>query len=149
VAHTERSLVCVDANPVAVRYTEANARTAGLGSQVKTRLGRITDVLRADETFPMVIADPPWVVSAETRRFPEDPLLAIDGGTNGLVVARECWDAIDQHLGDCGAALLQLGCVEQVTALVSLGSGSLRCREVRQFRGGVVVHLVRTHDERA
>ena len=33
-----------------------------------------------DERFPLVVADPPWVPRAEVGRYPEDPVLAIDGG---------------------------------------------------------------------
>ena len=51
------------------------------------------EVLAPDERFALVIADPPWVPRAETGRFPEDPLLAIDGGDDGLDLARACWAA--------------------------------------------------------
>jgi methylase of polypeptide subunit release factors len=143
VAGTGRRLVCVDMNPVAVEYNRSNARSAGLDSLVEVRQGRIGEVLGPDEEFPLVIADPPWVLSAETRRFPEDPRTAIDGGTDGLRVALECAEAIDRHLADGGAALLQLGSVDQVAALMSKASESLRVLETRQFDGGVVAHLVR------
>jgi release factor glutamine methyltransferase len=147
VAGTERRLVCVDADPVAVEYAEHNARSAGLRHRVEVRRGRFQDVLRPRERFPMIIADPPWVPSAETGRFPQDPLPAIDGGCDGLVVARACLEAIEHHLAVGGAALLQLGSVEQVAALMSLGSGSVRCLEVRCFEGGAVARLARTDDE--
>ncbi len=146
VLGTTRRLVCVDLNPAAVGYTELNARAAGLATEVETRLGRITDALRPEERFPLIIADPPWVESAETGRFPEDPLLAIDGGVDGLAVARQCLEAMEVHLDAHGAALLQLGSVEQVAALMSLGSGALRCLEVRRFDGGAVAHLARADD---
>lgn len=149
VAQARRRLVCVDLNPAAVRYTELNARAAGLEHEVEIRQGRISEALRPDERFALIIADPPWVASAETGRYPGDPLLAIDGGADGLAVARECWEAVERHLADRGAALLQLGSVEQVAALISLGTGSLRCLEVRRFEGGAVAHLARSTEEGA
>ncbi len=147
IARTDRPLVCVDLNPAAVEFVEANARAAGLEGRVSVRLGRLTEVVQPDERFPLVIADPPWVESSDTGRFPEDPLLAIDGGHDGLTVARECLEVIDSHLADGGAALLQLGSVDQVAALMSLGSGSLRCLEVRRYDGGAVAHLARTDQD--
>src|SRR4051812_28275916 len=75
-----RRLVCVDANPVAASYTLRNAREAGLVDLVEVRTGWIDELLKADEEFPLVVADPPWVPRAQTGRFPEDPLIAIDGG---------------------------------------------------------------------
>jgi release factor glutamine methyltransferase len=141
VARAHRGLVCVDASPVAARYTTMNAGAAGLADAVEVRIGRMTDVLVAGESFPLVIADPPWVASAETGRHPADPLLAIDGGSDGLAVARECLDVIADHLADDGAALIQLGSTHQVEALMSADSGFLTCREVRTFEGGVVARL--------
>ena len=66
-------------------------------------MGRISDVLAPGERFPLIIADPPWVRRAETRRFPEDPLLAIDGGDDGMSVVRECLAAIAAHLAPAGS----------------------------------------------
>jgi methylase of polypeptide subunit release factors len=146
VAGTDRSLVCVDVDATAVEYAQQNARSAGLDHRVTVRRGRFQEVLRPDERFPLVIADPPWVTSAETGRFPLDPLLAIDGGSDGLVVARVCLETIEAHLADGGEALLQLGSVDQVAALMSLGSGGLRCLEIRRYDGGAVARLARTQE---
>ena len=145
VRRTDRTLVCVDADPTAIEFGRINASQAGLAPSVEFRLGRIDEVLRPGETFRLVIADPPWVTSAEVTRYPDDPRSAIDGGDDGLTVARLCLRAIEAHLGHGGAALLQLRSVDQVAALLSLGSGTLRCLEVRQYDGGVVARLERVH----
>lgn len=147
VARTGRDLVCVDLDPAAVHYTELNARGAGLEHRVTVRQGRLTEVVHDGERFALVIADPPWVETGETGRYPEDPLAAIDGGHDGLTVARECLDVIESHLAVSGTALLQLGSVDQIAALMSLGSGSLRCLEVRRYDGGAVAHLARADDD--
>jgi methylase of polypeptide subunit release factors len=147
VARTARDLVCVDLDPAAADYAELNARTAGLEHRVTVRQGRLTEVVRDGERFALVIADPPWVETSETGRYPEDPLGAIDGGHDGLTVARECLDVIESHLAVGGTALLQLGSVDQIAALMSLGSGSLRCLEVRRYDGGAVAHLARADDD--
>jgi methylase of polypeptide subunit release factors len=143
VVGTGRRLVCIDMDAVAVEYNRSNARAAGLDSLVEVRQGRISEALATHEEFPLIIADPPWVLSAATGGFPEDPRTAIDGGADGLRVAVECCDAIDRHLAIGGAALLQLGSVDQVAALISKAPENLRVIETRQFSGGVVAHLVR------
>lgn len=147
VARTGRSLVCIDLNPAAVDYTELNARVAGLEQRVIARKGRLSQAVGDDERFPLVIADPPWVESGRTGRYPEDPLEAIDGGHDGLEAARECLQVIGSHLACGGAALLQLGSVDQVAALLSLGTGSLRCLEVRCYDGGALAHLARADQD--
>ena len=143
VAPCERRLVCVDVNPVAAEFTCANARAAGLQDRVEMRQGRIDAVLAPDERFPLIIADPPWVRRSETQRFPEDPLLAIDGGDDGLSVVRECVTAIATHLADGGVALLQLGPDGQVEAVSRLLKGTgLRAGETRAFgRHGVLLRI--------
>jgi methylase of polypeptide subunit release factors len=140
VAGTTRRLVCVDANPAAIALTQLNAHAAGL-TDVETRHTRLQDALRTHEVFPLILADPPWVETARVHTYPQDPVLAIDGGADGLVLARDCWSLVEQHLAPAGTALLQLGSVKQVAALVSLGRGELRCMEVREFDGGVVARL--------
>jgi release factor glutamine methyltransferase len=145
IAGSDRRLVAVDASPTAAEHAADNAAAAGLAGQVEVRLGQLDEVLDADERFAVVIADPPWVPRAETGRFPQDPLLAIDGGDDGLDVARLCLEVISHHLVPGGAAVLQLGTLEQVSALgdrVAEG-GVLRTGEVRKHDGGVLVRLDR------
>ena len=60
---------------------------------------------------------PPWVRRGQVDRFPEDPLLAIDGGPDGLALARRCVQVIAGHLAPGGVALLQLGSPSQVENL--------------------------------
>ena len=116
---TGRGLVCVDANPVACDFARANALTAGLADRVEVREGRLETALAEDERFPVVIADPPWVPRDQTSQFPEDPLLAIDGGGDGLDVARACLQVIADHLAPGGSAVLQLGTTDQAEVLRS------------------------------
>ncbi len=143
VALTPRPLVCVDLNPVACEYTRRNAEAAGLAELVSIRQGRIDEVLQPREGFAVVVADPPWVPRADTGRFPEDPLLAIDGGDDGLDVAWACVAAASRHLLPGGSAVLQLGTLEQAAAIDNgLGRyGDLAVVEVRQAERGVLVRL--------
>ena len=149
VAGTDRLLVCVDASEAASDFTRSNACTAGLADQVEVRNARLEDALGAAETFPLIIADPPWVPRHETGQFPEDPLTAIDGGDDGLDVARACLLVIDAHLSPRGSALVQLGTAEQARLLAadqSMTSGSIELGEIKQFDRGVVVRLDRSRD---
>lgn len=143
-ASTQHRLVAVDASPVACGYARLNADAAGLGSRVDVREGRIEDVLQPDERFDLVIADPPWVPSSDVGRFPRDPVVAIDGGDDGLDVARSCLGAIESHLVPGGSAVLQLGNVDQIERLRDGldHSSPLSIRETRTFGShGVLVRL--------
>ena len=146
VAKTGRRLLCVDANPVACDYARANALAAGLAELVEVREARLQEALAPDETFPVVIADPPWVPREQTVRYPEDPLTAIDGGDDGLDVARACLAVIDDHLSPGGSAVLQVGTRAQADALRSepcFTDGRLVMVEVRQQVRGVLARIDR------
>jgi len=137
-----RSLVCVDADATACAYLRRNAANAGI--RVDVREGRMDAVLDADERFAVVIADPPWVTTDEVGRYPEDPLLAIDGGRDGLEVVRACLDVIAAHLSDGGSALLQTGPdqPDEVRALLEAYE-DLELREVRVAERGALVRIDR------
>ena len=144
VALTGRPLVCVDLNPVACDFARRNAEAAGLGHLVEVREGRLEEAVAADERFALVIADPPWVPRAETGRFPEDPLVAIDGGDDGLDVARSCVRVAGRHLLLGGSAVLQLGTLEQAARVNDgLADVGLVADEVRTGERGVLLRIER------
>ncbi len=145
VVGSTRRLVCVDVDPAAASYTLRNAAAAGLADRVAVRRSAIDEALDPGERFPLVIADPPWVPRAQTGRFPEDPLLAIDGGTDGMQVVEECLRAVAAHLAPGGVALLQLGTREQAAAVCAgLGERDLVAGELREHgEQGVLLRLDR------
>ncbi len=149
VAQTTRSLVQVDLNPAACTWARLNAHAAGLRARVEVREGSIDEAVGRDERFAVIIADPPWVPSAQIGQFPEDPSIAIDGGGDGLVLAKAACQVIERHLADGGSAVLQIGTTAQVAQLSdSLGAegSSLYVAETRAFERGVLALL--RHDDR-
>jgi release factor glutamine methyltransferase len=139
VRRGSRTLVCVDSEPAAVRWCEENATRNGLAPRVDVRRGELDGVLGVDERFVLVIADPPWVSSEDVERWPDDPPAAIDGGPDGLVVARRCLEVAVRHLVPGGAALLQLGSVEQADDLRDCARDlGLLSTELRMGERGVV-----------
>jgi release factor glutamine methyltransferase len=101
-------------------------------------------VLEHDDQFALIIADPPWVPSSDIGQFPEDPGIAIDGGDDGLDLARACIRVIGGHLMVGGAAVLQLGNLDQAEALTDLAkSCGLVFAHPRTFERGVLVRLDR------
>ena len=104
----DRDLVQVDRDPVAVEYAAANARRAGWGDRIEIREASLADALRPDESFDVILADPPYLPTDATTRWPDDPLGAIDGGSDGLDLIRTCLHLAGEHLADRGSMLLQV-----------------------------------------
>ncbi|GAC1478411.1 MAG: hypothetical protein NVS1B12_14730 [Acidimicrobiales bacterium] len=141
---TGRSLVQVDANPAACRLASDNAEAAGLTSAVEIRCGWLREMVRPDERFPIVIADPPYVSSAAVSSF-ADPTLAIDGGTDGLDRLIECCQLAARHLLTGGLLSLQVWGPSQWARLLPKVPASLVLDECRTFGSDrAVVHLTRT-----
>jgi methylase of polypeptide subunit release factors len=104
----DRDLVQVEADPVAASFAEANAARAGWSDRVEVRTARLETALRPDERFAVIVADPPYLRSADIARWPDDPPTAIDGGSEGLDVVSACLHVAAQHLTDAGQLLLQV-----------------------------------------
>lgn len=142
-AGTDREVVAVDLDATACGFARANAEAAGVSPRFEVREGAMDAVLRPEERFALVVADPPWVPSSDVGRFPEDPLLAIDGGADGLGVARACLEVASRHLRPGGSLLLQLGQDDQADRLLAgdahgtwVDAGRRRCPR------GLVLRLV-------
>jgi release factor glutamine methyltransferase len=142
VCGTRRELVCVDIDPVATAYAEENAARNGV-SGVEVRTQGVEEAAGDTRRYVLVIADPPWVPSAETGRFPEDPLRAIDGGADGTDLALACARTAAAVLDPGGLLLLQLGTSAQVDAVVTAVAPTLLEVERRTCEGGVLVLLSR------
>lgn len=150
VSGTSRHLVQVDADGLAcdlARRNAARASQAGARWSVEVRHGDLEEALKPDELFVFVLADPPWVRSDATSDHPDDPVSAIDGGDDGLDLARACLEVISRHLTQDGAALVQVGDRVQVDALgehlrtrPELG---LRAVAHELLEGGAIVHVAR------
>lgn len=144
VAGSRRELVCVDADPTATSYAASNAERNGLGAQVTTRTATIADLAVSDERYALVIADPPWVSSAETGTFPADPLLAIDGGPDGTDVAVECVATAARLLVPGGVLVLQVGSEAQLDGPITAAAHAHRMlvAERRVHERGTLALLV-------
>ncbi|WP_028651708.1 RsmD family RNA methyltransferase [Nocardioides halotolerans] len=144
-----RPLVCVDLDPVACGFLRKNAALAGI--EVDVRQGPMDEVVAAGEEFPVIVADPPWVRTEEVGTFPEDPVTAIDGGRDGLDLARTCLAVIDRHLAIDGSALLQVGPLDQAQRIRDLVEhyDELDVVEVRDYERGALVRIDRVVPEAA
>jgi methylase of polypeptide subunit release factors len=117
VALTGAPLVQVDRDPAACRWAGVNAAANGYGHLVEQRCGRAGEVLTPGEEYAVVIADPPYVPTADVGLYPEDPVGAIDGGLDGLAIVRDFLTAVAAHVRPQGSVILQVRGPTQVELL--------------------------------
>ncbi|MBA2561147.1 MAG: hypothetical protein H0V07_14910 [Propionibacteriales bacterium] len=107
----------VDASEVACAYARHNADNAAPAGRVSVLLGSLLEVMASQGEFAIILADPPWVPTAQVDRFPADPRSAIDGGEDGLDLVWDCLFVIGRHLQERGSAILQVGTLAQASAV--------------------------------
>ncbi|MEN8707854.1 release factor glutamine methyltransferase [Nocardioides marinisabuli] len=141
---TDRSIACVDLSPRACELLGANAAANAMAGQVEVVHSDLARLPLDEERFALVVADPPWVPTADIGRYPADPALAIDGGPQGLDVARACVRAAGACLVAGGTLVLQVGTPEQAAALApDLEAAGLATAEVRALERGTLVRADR------
>lgn len=121
-----RDLVQVEADPVAAEYARSNAAAAGWGARVQVRNAPMQTAMTAGERFPIIVADPPYLPTADVQRWPADPVTAIDGGPDGLELTRVCLQVAAGHLTAGGSLLLQVAGEAQAEAVTELLGSSPR-----------------------
>ncbi len=114
---TGRHVVQVDVDEVACDWARRNAEAAGVGDLVEVRCAELGDSLEPDERFVLSLVDPPYVPSAEVELYPLDPPGAIDGGDDGLGLARTAVTVAGRHLLPGGVVLLQTRGLSQAEAI--------------------------------
>jgi methylase of polypeptide subunit release factors len=120
---TGRDLVQVEADPVAAHFSQVNAVRAGIAEQVTIRCCDLEEALGPDESFAIVMADPPYLPTDQVDRWPADPPTAIDGGADGLRLVRSCLAIIERHLVGGGTGILQVWGERQALQVADLVAG--------------------------
>jgi methylase of polypeptide subunit release factors len=117
-AWTGRHLVQIDDDPSCCAWATRNARRNGLPASVVCADVDAAPV--ASGSCALVLADPPYVPARETKRYPGDPLHAIDGGVDGLDGVRACLPTAVRVLRSGGVLLLQVRGPRQATMVGAL-----------------------------
>lgn len=142
---TGRSAVLVDLSPEACSLASETARMNGLDAYV---LNEAVSREVCEATSPgLILADPPYVPEPEVARFPSDPLLAIDGGPDGLSAVRALLAVVGPILAPTVPLLLQLRGPDQAREvdrwLKARGPLEMRIDQVRCFGNDQALALIR------
>lgn len=102
----------IDLAPGAVKQARANAADLGLAARAQFRCGHWVEDI--SERFDMVISNPPYIPHAEIAGLPaevrlHDPLLALDGGDDGLDAYRILSGAMLTVLRPGGHCVIEFG----------------------------------------
>lgn len=130
----------IDIAPGAVAAAEDNAHRLGLGARTTFRLGSWES--RIDGPADVILANPPYIPSSEIARLPPevsgfDPILALDGGADGLFAYRALGPAIRALLQPLGRAYIEIGDGQAAQVTRIFVESRLRVAEVKRDLAGV------------
>lgn len=140
----------VDLSPGALAVARVNAEASGLSSRAEFAIGSWGQGI--DGQFDLVLCNPPYIESGaidalapEVSRY--EPVLALDGGPDGLDAYRAVAPDIFRLLAPGGAAVVEAG-AGQMDEIANLFACAGLCERERRTdlggipRAGVFVHAV-------
>jgi len=138
----------IDLSPDAVGTATGNAARNGVGERAAFRQGDWTAGI--DERFDLILSNPPYIGSAEIACLDQnvrehDPLLALDGGPDGLDAYRALAVALPGHLAPGGLAILEIGAGQEEAVVALMSQEGLHHLDSRRDLGGHIRALVFGH----
>lgn len=104
--------IATDLSAAAIAVAAANAQALGLHERIVFRVGSYLEPI--DEPLAMVLSNPPYIATAELETLSievrrHDPVLALDGGAEGLDAYRALLPQAAARLADGGTLGVEIG----------------------------------------
>jgi release factor glutamine methyltransferase len=108
----EASGVAVDVSGAALEVTKRNAESLGVSSRLQTIAS--TWFQGVEGTYDLIVSNPPYIAAAEIATLPRDvrqydPVLALDGGEDGLDCYRQIAAGASSFLRPSGFVAVEIG----------------------------------------
>lgn len=129
----------IDLSDEACRTAAANAAFNGVDDRATFRQGSWTEGLAG--RFDLIISNPPYIPSAEIATLSvevreHDPLLALDGGADGLGPYRLFASSLPPLLAPGGVVVFEIGAGQGPDVVALMRAGGLEFRGNRNDLGG-------------
>lgn len=131
--------VGVDLSEDACTTARGNAALNGVADRIVIRQGEWTRGL--SRRFDLVVSNPPYIPTGEIATLSpavrdHDPLLALDGGDDGLACYRALAAALPDALAPGGLAVLEIGAGQGPDVVTLMQAAGLRSSGSRRDLGG-------------
>ena len=131
------AVTLTDVSPAAIETARRNAEINGTTANCRFLVGNMFNALPEDALFDVIVSNPPYIPTAvietlDTEVKDHEPVLALDGGEDGLDAYRVISMEAGQHLRSGGVLALEIG-YDQAEAV------SLLLEITKQFRQPAVI----------
>jgi release factor glutamine methyltransferase len=121
----DAEITATDISLAALEVACANAARQGVSTQIEFLCGDVFDPLAGErDGFHLIVSNPPYIRTGELQKLPADvrdwePVIALDGGENGLDCYRRFAAEAARYLAAGGYVLLEIGAdmAEEVSRL--------------------------------
>lgn len=140
----------IDLAEDALATAAANAARNRLAERASFRQADWTQGLEGE--FDLILSNPPYIPSGEIATLDaavreHDPLLALDGGTDGLTAYRALAQALPPHLAQGGRIIFEIGAGQKEAVVALMAARGLRHVDTRRDLGGHERALVFAHHD--
>lgn len=132
----------IDISEEALQVASDNGVRLNLSERVEWRRGDYIDALKKDEIFDGIVTNPPYIPSGDIEKLDKEvrnePMIALDGGKDGLDFYRSLAQKAYEHLSSGGFLAMEIGVGQKESVLDILKkSGSYDHFEVITDYGGI------------
>lgn len=103
----------VDIDPAAIALSKQNIELHALNERVQAFSGNLYAPLPSGRTYDLIVSNPPYVPSADSRarpkEFQHEPTLAYDGGTTGMTLVADILAGAEAFLAPDGVLVVEVG----------------------------------------
>ena len=137
-----KKVLCTDISGEALAVAKENAKAAGVEKKVDFALGNMFEALGKRAKFDMIISNPPYIESSiiptlqrEVREY--EPMLALDGGEDGLDFYRTIIEQAPSYLDKKGILVLEIGYnqAKEISAMLEAAENFAKIEIVRDYGG--------------
>jgi release factor glutamine methyltransferase len=148
--------VGVDISSAALAVAERNAMTLGIHARSDFLQSRWFENLHGNlqGQFDLIVSNPPYIPSADIAGLERDvrdydPLLALDGGMDGLDCYRAIAGSASHFLGQNGRIVLEIGWGQRDDVVQIFTTQGFRCDAMRADLSGIARALQFVHSDLA
>jgi len=133
-------VLAVDISESALKMAEENAALHGVSERVTLLRSDLLSGIPCDEAFDAVAANLPYIPTGEIERLPasvrHEPILALDGGPDGLSLVRRLLPEAYRCLKPGGCVYLEVGAGQaERVILLAEATGFTKARAIMDLQG--------------
>ena len=142
-ANSESKVHAVDISEKALAVAKRNAEKCMLSDKVSFE---ICDALSEDfshrtEKYDIIVSNPPYIPTGDIASLSDEvhhePMLALDGGSDGLIFYRRFIEILPRMLNPGGAIVFEIGYDQEEDLRALCAEASLSCEIFRDYGGNV------------